>query len=101
FIFNVPCKEYTPRLVSPDISTQPPSTQLTGRVLLAEDHPDNRRLISRFLKSMGLEVIAVSNGEQAVEQCLSEFPDIVLLDIQMPVMDGLSAFELLKKCGFN
>ncbi|MDQ9092255.1 tetratricopeptide repeat protein [Pseudoalteromonas haloplanktis] len=101
FIFNVPCKEYTPRLVSPNISTQPPSTQLTGRVLLAEDHPDNRRLISRFLKSMGLEVIAVSNGEQAVEQCLSEFPDIVLLDIQMPVMDGLSAFELLKKCGFN
>ncbi|MGJ8675604.1 MAG: ATP-binding protein, partial [Pseudoalteromonas sp.] len=75
--------------------------QLSGRVLLAEDHPDNRRLISRYLRSMGLEVIAVENGEQAVEQCLQEDPDIVLLDIQMPVMDGRAAFQLLQQCGFQ
>ncbi|ATG79022.1 tetratricopeptide repeat-containing hybrid sensor histidine kinase/response regulator [Pseudoalteromonas sp. 1_2015MBL_MicDiv] len=75
--------------------------QLSGRVLLAEDHPDNRRLISRYLRSIGLEVIAVENGEQAVEQCLQEDPDIVLLDIQMPVMDGRAAFQLLQQCGFQ
>ncbi|NMM41114.1 tetratricopeptide repeat protein [Pseudoalteromonas arctica] len=101
FIFNVPCKEYAPTLLATDNSKPAATKGLVGRVLLAEDHPDNRRLITRFLKSIGLEVISVSNGEQAVEQCLSEFPDVVLLDIQMPVMDGLSAFELLKKCGFN
>lgn len=75
--------------------------QLTGRVVLAEDHPDNRRLISRYLRSMGLEVIAVENGEQAVEQCLQAYPDLVLLDIQMPIMDGRAAFKLLQKCGFQ
>ena len=101
FIFNVPCKEYAPTLIATDNSKPAATKGLVGRVLLAEDHPDNRRLITRFLKSIGLEVISVSNGEQAVEQCLSEFPDVVLLDIQMPVMDGLSAFELLHKCGFN
>ncbi|TMO81363.1 hybrid sensor histidine kinase/response regulator [Pseudoalteromonas sp. S3776] len=75
--------------------------QLTGRVVLAEDHPDNRRLISRYLRSMGLEVIAVENGEQAVEKCLQIYPDLVLLDIQMPIMDGRAAFSLLQKCGFQ
>jgi two-component system, sensor histidine kinase len=74
---------------------------LSAKVLLAEDHADNRRLISRYLRSMGLEVIAVENGEQAVEQCLQEYPDFVLLDIQMPVMDGITAFELLKQCGYE
>jgi signal transduction histidine kinase/FixJ family two-component response regulator len=77
------------------------SKQLIGRVLLAEDHSDNRRLISRYLRSMGLDVIAVENGEQAVEQCLQEYPDLVLLDIQMPRMDGCAAFELLQQCGFQ
>ncbi|HEA16531.1 MAG TPA: response regulator [Pseudoalteromonas prydzensis] len=101
FIFNVPCKQYPPAKVASEAAVSENKTGLVGRVLLAEDHSDNRRLITRFLKSTGLEVISVSNGEQAVELCLSEFPDIVLLDIQMPVMDGLSAFELLKKCGFN
>ncbi|WP_392344466.1 tetratricopeptide repeat protein [Pseudoalteromonas prydzensis] len=101
FTFNVPCKQYPPAKVSNEDEIPENITGLVGRVLLAEDHPDNRRLIARFLKSTGLEVITANNGEQAVELCLSEFPDIVLLDIQMPVMDGLSAFELLKKCGFT
>ena len=101
FTFNVPCKQYPPAKVSTEAAIPENTRGLVGRVLLAEDHPDNRRLITRFLKSTGLEVICASNGEQAVELCLSEFPDIVLLDIQMPVMDGLSAFELLKKCGFD
>ena len=80
---------------------QPATKGLSGKVLLAEDHPDNRRLISRYLESMGLEVIAVENGEQAVEHCLKEFPDVVLLDIQMPVLDGLNALKLLQECGFT
>jgi len=74
---------------------------LSGKVVLAEDHSDNRKLITRYLHSLGLEVIAVENGEQAVEQSLKLYPDLVLLDIQMPVMDGISAFELLKQCGYE
>lgn len=101
FTFNLPCKQYPAQDKSLNSTQSNALSQLQGKVLLAEDHSDNRRLITRYLVSLGLDVIAVSNGEEAVEECLSEFPDIVLLDIQMPVMDGLSALRLLKQCGFN
>jgi len=102
FSFFLPCIEVDKELNVIENQDSPAiSKQLNGRVLLAEDHPDNRRFISRYLRSLGLEVIAVENGEQAVEQCLQEYPDLVLLDIQMPVMDGQAAFKLLKKCGFE
>lgn len=93
--------------IAKELSTEEPKEdvvelkQLSGRILLAEDHRDNRRLIDRYLTSLGLEVIAVENGEQAVEQCLQEDPDLVLLDIQMPIMDGCSALALLQQCGFQ
>ncbi|MDC3213585.1 ATP-binding protein [Pseudoalteromonas distincta] len=102
FSFFLPCAEVNKSQSLIETQSAPKvNKQLAGRVVLAEDHPDNRRLISRYLRSMGLEVIAVENGEQAVEQCLKEYPDLVLLDIQMPVMDGRSAFQLLKQCGFE
>ena len=102
FSFFLPCIEVDKELNVIENQDSPViSKQLNGRVLLAEDHPDNRRFISRYLRSLGLEVIAVENGEQAVERCLQEYPDLVLLDIQMPVMDGRAAFKLLKKCGFE
>lgn len=102
FSFFLPCVKADKK--SNFVENQEPLTidkALNGRVLLAEDHSDNRRFISRYLRSLGLDVIAVENGEQAVEQCLQEDPDLVLLDIQMPVMDGRAAFQLLKKCGFQ
>ncbi|MBB1387316.1 tetratricopeptide repeat protein [Pseudoalteromonas sp. SG45-5] len=102
FSFFLPCVEADKK--SNFVENKEPLTidkALNGRVLLAEDHSDNRRFISRYLRSLGLDVIAVENGEQAVEQCLQEDPDLVLLDIQMPVMDGRAAFQLLKKCGFQ
>lgn len=101
FTFNLPCKQYAAEDFNESNEQARRLRPLQGKVLLAEDHPDNRRLITRYLVSLGLDVIAVSNGEEAVEKCLSEFPDIVLLDIQMPIMDGLSALGLLKQCGFN
>jgi len=101
FIFNLPCKQKSAASLSSQVINNAKHVQLQGKVVLAEDHPDNRRLITRYLTSLGLEVIAVSDGEQAVEQCLQQYPDIVLLDIQMPIMDGLSALALLQQCGFS
>lgn len=69
---------------------------LSGTVLLAEDHHDNRALFSQLLKRMGLDVTAVENGEQAVEQSMMEDFDLIFLDIQMPVMDGISAMKIIK-----
>jgi signal transduction histidine kinase/HPt (histidine-containing phosphotransfer) domain-containing protein len=68
---------------------------LSGRVLLAEDHHDNRALFSQLLRRMGLEVTAVENGELAVQQSMMEDFDLIFLDIQMPVMDGISAMKII------
>lgn len=73
----------------------------SGKILLAEDHDDNRRLIARLLTSLGLEVIVASNGKEAVTLCVANQPDLVLLDIQMPEMDGVEAFKTLRALGCN
>lgn len=101
FSFYLPCKEQQPEVVTANSLKPKPAKKLFGKVLVAEDHPDNLRLIVRYLESLGLAVITCENGKQAVELCLKEFPDVVLLDIQMPVMDGVNALNLLKSCGFN
>jgi CheY-like chemotaxis protein len=103
FSFYLPCIQVEEQVCHDDQQAKSDERHrlLSGKVVLAEDHSDNRKLISRYLHSLGLEVIAVENGEQAVEQSLKLYPDLVLLDIQMPVMDGISAFELLKQCGYE
>lgn len=68
-----------------------------GRVLLAEDHLDNSRLIRQRLIQLGIEVWLVHNGEQAVEKALLNDFDLILMDIQMPIMDGTKATELIRR----
>lgn len=70
-------------------------------ILLAEDHPENQRLFAMILSSMGLNVDAVDNGEMAVKACLENHYDLVLMDIQMPVMSGLEAQKLIRTCGLS
>ncbi|ATC94262.1 7TM diverse intracellular signaling domain-containing protein [Pseudoalteromonas tunicata] len=73
--------------------------KLTGTVLLAEDHPDNRALVKRILERMGLQVTAVANGQDAVQATLDDEFDLILLDIQMPVMDGIQAISIILATG--
>ncbi|HIJ83506.1 MAG TPA: response regulator, partial [Magnetococcales bacterium] len=63
----------------------------SAHVLLAEDHPINQQVAREMLKNMGLEVFVVGNGQAAVEAVRHENFDLVLMDIQMPVMDGYDA----------
>jgi CheY-like chemotaxis protein/HPt (histidine-containing phosphotransfer) domain-containing protein len=76
--------------------------QLEGcRVLLAEDSPDNQRLISFILKKAGAEVVLADNGQiacaKALEAMASPEPfDVILMDMQMPVMDGYAAASYLR-----
>lgn len=63
----------------------------TGRILVAEDTPVNQFVLRQHLESMGHEVLIVPNGRAAVQACLSSSFDLVLMDVQMPEMDGFEA----------
>jgi len=78
---------------------EPKTALLHGKVLLADDHDDNRHLIARFLEQLGLDVIQAKNGFEAVELCFKHTPQVILLDIQMPEMDGIEAFNHLRQKG--
>lgn len=66
------------------------------RVLLAEDNEANVRTFRDYLTAKGMEVLVVSNGLEAVEKARDLLPDVVLMDVQMPVMDGLQATRILR-----
>jgi len=75
------------------------SPTLSGSVLLAEDTADTRELIATAFRSRGVDVTAVENGRQAVEAASKMAFDLILMDIRMPVMDGVSATVELRKRG--
>jgi CheY-like chemotaxis protein len=73
---------------------------LTGRVLVAEDNPVNQLVARAVLEGIGMEVEIVGDGQQAVAAALAGSFDVVLMDCQMPVMDGLSATRQLRAAGY-
>ncbi len=67
-----------------------------AKILIAEDEPDIRELVLFMLRFAGYEVIAASNGEEAVQTATREIPDLILLDVRMPRMTGYDACRLMK-----
>ena len=66
------------------------------KVLAVDDNRTNLHILQVFLKKLGHQVILAENGEEAVRMFQSEAPDLVLLDIMMPVMDGFEAARRIK-----
>lgn len=64
-----------------------------ARVLIADDDPFTRDVLRRFLSERGFEIETAGDGAQALSAIESFAPDVVLLDIRMPVMDGLECLE--------
>jgi two-component system cell cycle response regulator DivK len=67
-----------------------------AKVLLVEDQEDNRDMLSRRLKKRGYEVAIAVDGAEGVEKARSETPDLILMDMSLPVMDGWEATRILK-----
>jgi CheY-like chemotaxis protein/anti-sigma regulatory factor (Ser/Thr protein kinase) len=67
------------------------------RVLLADDNPTNRKVVELMLDAVGAQVVSVENGAEAVEALNGGGFDIVLMDLQMPVMDGLAAIRIIRQ----
>jgi CheY-like chemotaxis protein len=66
-------------------------------VLIAEDNPVNRELLRELLEIRGYAVIETCNGQEAMEQLQKGQPDILLLDLNMPVLDGFGTIERIRK----
>jgi two-component system sensor histidine kinase/response regulator len=94
---------HTPPLAGPDASPRPspssPSQRLRKRrkVLLAEDNPVNVEVASAMLEGLGLDVSRACNGEEALHSVQSGEFDLVLMDCQMPVMDGFAATAEIRR----
>jgi two-component system, cell cycle response regulator DivK len=67
------------------------------RILIAEDHPDNREMLTRRLERRGYEVRCAENGAEAVDMAKASLPDLILMDISMPVMSGIEATKMLRQ----
>ncbi|MFT3831242.1 MAG: response regulator [Opitutaceae bacterium] len=80
-------------------SSAPPSPATTGapRVLVAEDNAVNQKVAMRFLKSIGQPATLVTNGQEALEELRRHPYELVFMDVQMPIIDGLEATRLIRK----
>jgi signal transduction histidine kinase/CheY-like chemotaxis protein len=86
------------RRAIPVAPEDPVSSGLKGlRVLLADDHPINQRVVQLILEPFQVEVTTVENGQEALDAFQAKDFDLVLMDMQMPVMDGLAATRALRR----
>jgi CheY-like chemotaxis protein len=67
-----------------------------SRVLLVDDYPDAREMYSEYLQYSGFDVIEAGNGIEALQLAVEHAPDIILMDLSLPVMDGWEATRRLK-----
>ncbi|MCP5271625.1 MAG: response regulator [Burkholderiaceae bacterium] len=79
----------------PAAATQPAAAPADRHVLVVEDNAINRLIAEEFLRTLGVPVRSVEDGAQALQACADDPPALVLMDLQMPVMDGLAATRAL------
>ena len=84
---------------SPISSSHPVQQALYGKVLVVDDARDNQILISSILKRVGLTPYCVDNGQLAIAELKSRSYDLVIMDKQMPVLDGISATKKIRQSG--
>jgi signal transduction histidine kinase/DNA-binding response OmpR family regulator len=82
---------------SPDKTPEIEKLLESARILVVEDDPLNMLLISEVLRKMGVEVIKATNGQEALDILSYEYPSLIFMDVNMPVMDGFTASRLIRR----
>lgn len=67
------------------------------KILIVEDNEKNLKLFDVILRQLGHAILAAANGEEGVRLALAEAPDLILMDIQMPILDGISALQRIRE----
>ncbi len=101
FIVRIPLeREMAPSLTaSPDASQEPVASDIDAplRILAAEDHPTNQKVLRLILEPLGIDLTMCDDGMAALKAYQSSRFDVVLMDMQMPVMDGLTATQAIRE----
>ncbi|MDD3102329.1 MAG: response regulator [Patescibacteria group bacterium] len=71
-------------------------TETIKKILIAEDEPDMRGILASMIESAGYNVVQAEDGERALNLAIKEKPDLILLDLSMPKMNGFEVLEKLK-----
>ncbi len=69
---------------------------MTAKILFVEDNPKNRDMLSRRLTKRGYEIVLAEDGQEGIDMTMSEMPDLILLDMSLPVIDGWGVAKQLK-----
>ncbi|MEI6332022.1 MAG: response regulator, partial [Pseudanabaena sp. ELA645] len=105
FAINLPMNISDPAIeeqIEHDLSGQPQIGQsqteglVSPLILLAEDNEANITTFSSYLKAKGYRILSATDGQQAIDLAKAEHPDMILMDIQMPVIDGLEAIKQIR-----
>ena len=97
FSLNIPLK---PGMIETNIKRIGLIRNYQAKVLLAEDNAVNAKIASKILAKLGIESVIVENGELALHETLNKTFDLILMDVNMPTMDGITATEKIRELSF-
>ena len=98
FWFRLPLEVSDEQVISaPKEKSVESHRQLRGRILLVEDNPINQMVASKMLEKLGLEIVLAANGQEAIDTLEADQVDAVLMDCQMPVLDGFAATRQIRE----
>lgn len=101
FSVTLPARQCPQEQPQPEVKPAASDEKLRGQVLLADDNQDIRELVSRYLARMGLDVITAQNGAEAVSMAMQHDVQVILMDMEMPVMRGNVAVTRLRALGYT